>query len=135
MTGILENSRRRAQPAGGGRRGEGKPALGALGQEAHLRPRAGRHLQPSLQAVGRPAAGVLVKGRAVEGRTRPLRQERDLAQAVNITQSMESHIEAYAPLAPARSTAISTARCSTCSRAAATTCTTAAIFRGRPATS
>ena len=55
-------------------------------------------------------------------------------QAVNITQSIESHIEAYAPGASGRSTAILTARCSTCSRAAAMTCMTAAIFPGRPAT-
>ena len=35
-------------------------------------------------------------------------------QATTIIQSMESHIEAYAPAPMARNTAISTALCSTC---------------------
>ena len=55
-------------------------------------------------------------------------------QATTIIQSIESHIEAYAPAPSGRSTAISTARCSTCSRATATTCMTAATSSGRPAT-
>ncbi len=55
------------------------------------------------------------KGRALEGRARTLRQERDLAPGGQHHASIESHIEAYAPMARARSTAtISTARCSTC---------------------
>ncbi len=72
--------------------------VGALGQEAHLRARARRHLQPPLQGAARGEARLPVERGALEGRSRPVRQERHQpAGDLSIIQSLESHIEAYAP--------------------------------------
>ena len=72
--------------------------MGALGEEAHLRPRARRHLQPSLQGADRREARLFVEGRALEGRARPCTASTSSARRPSASsQSIETHIEAYAP--------------------------------------
>ena len=99
MTGILEN------PPGVGHnkpeskmRGEGKSALGALVQEAHLRPRARRNLQPSLQVCWSSSPACFLP-RMCPGRAAPAIMASSIIspQHANVTQSIETHIEAYAP--------------------------------------
>ncbi len=101
--------------------------VGALGQEAHVRARARRHLQPPLQGAAGGEARLLVDT-TCRGRADPA----STASSVISPQATDDHPvdrDAYRGLrarAPsARSTATSTARCSTCSRAAATTSMTA----------
>jgi len=92
--------------------------VGALVQEAHLRARARRHLQPPLQEAARGAARLFVKDHPWKGGPAMYGKHIISPQAVSVVQSDRNRTSsAMRRSTPARSTATSTARCSTCSRA------------------
>ena len=99
MTGIdRKYSRRWPQPAGSeGAEKENQHWERWAKKRTFVRALEGTYSHLYKQLIEQPRV-YLVEGRAVEGRARPLRQERDLARRPSRSRNRSrSHIEAYAP--------------------------------------